>query len=65
MQDLALALEAHVLGPFHHAREIAAGLDVLTNAEVAGTFFDEGVLRVGPNIRTYPEGEGGEGEERP
>lgn len=55
MQDLALALEAHVLGPFYHAREVAAGLDVLADAEVAGTFFDERVLRIDSKVRTYPD----------
>ena len=44
IQDLALSLEADVFGPFHHARKVAAWLDVLAYAEVAGAFFDEGVL---------------------
>lgn len=44
MEDLLLTLQAHVFGPFDHAREIAAWLDVLADAEVAGAFFDEGVL---------------------
>ena len=44
VEDLALALETDVGGPFDHAREVAAGLDVLADAEVAGAFFDEGVL---------------------
>ena len=44
VEDLALALETDVCGPFDHAREVAAGLDVLADAEVAGTFFDERVL---------------------
>ena len=44
MEDFALALETHVFGPFYHAREVAAGLDVLPDAEIAGTFFEEGVL---------------------
>lgn len=45
VEDLLLALEADVGGPFDHAGEVAAGLDVLTDAEVAGAFFDEGALR--------------------
>ena len=44
VEDLLLALKAYVFGPFYHAREVAAGLDVLADAEVAGAFFDEGVL---------------------
>lgn len=44
VQDLALALEADVLGPSHHAREVATGLDVLANTEVAGALLDERVL---------------------
>lgn len=44
VEDLALTLETDVGGPFHHARKVAAGLDVLTDPEVAGAFFDEGVL---------------------
>ena len=45
VQDLALPLEADVFGPFDHAGEVAAGLDILSDTEVAGAFFDEGVLR--------------------
>lgn len=45
VQDLALALKADVLGPSHHAREVALGLDVLADTEVAGTLLDEGVLQ--------------------
>lgn len=44
VQDLLLALQADVFGPFHHAGEVAARLDVLADAVVAGAFFDEGVL---------------------
>lgn len=44
IEDLALALEAHVFRPFDHAREVAAGLDVLPDAEIAGAFLDEGIL---------------------
>jgi hypothetical protein len=44
VQDLALALKADILGPAHHAREVALGLDVLANAEVARALLDERVL---------------------
>lgn len=44
VQDLALTLKADILGPAHHAREVALGLDVLADTEVAGTALDEGVL---------------------
>ena len=44
VEDLLLALETYVFGPFDHAGEVAAGLDILADAEVAGTLFDEGVL---------------------
>lgn len=44
VEDLLLALEADILGPLHHARDIALGLDVLTNSEVTGALLDEGVL---------------------
>ena len=44
VQDLLLALEADILGPFHHAREVAAGLDILANAKVAAAFLNERVL---------------------
>ena len=44
VEDFALALEADVFRPFHHAREVAAWLDVLTDTEIARAFLDEGVL---------------------
>lgn len=44
-QDLLLALKADILGPLHHARKVAAGLDVLANAEVAGALLNERVLQ--------------------
>ena len=44
VQDLALALEADIFGPFHHAREVAVRLDVLADAEVAWLAFEEWVL---------------------
>ena len=44
VEDLLLALEADVLWPFYHAGEVALGLDVLADAEVAGALFEEGIL---------------------
>ena len=44
VEDLALALEEDILGPLHHAGEVALGLDVLTDTEVAGALLDERVL---------------------
>ena len=44
VEDFALALQAHVLRPFDHTADVALGLDVLADAEVAGAAFDEGVL---------------------
>jgi hypothetical protein len=44
IQYLLLALETDVFGPFDHAREVAAWLDVLADTEVAGAFLEEGVL---------------------
>lgn len=45
VEDLLLALEADILRPLHHARQITPGLDVLADAEVAGPLLDERVLR--------------------
>lgn len=44
-EDLALALEADILGPLHHARQVSLGLDVLADAIVARALLDEGVLQ--------------------
>jgi hypothetical protein len=44
VEDLLLALETDVLGPLHHARQVALGLDVLANAVVACPLLDERVL---------------------
>jgi hypothetical protein len=46
VEYLALALQAYVFGPFHHAREVALRLDVLADTEVAGLTFDEGILEL-------------------
>lgn len=44
VQDLLLALKTDILGPLNEAAEVALGLDVLANAEVAGALLDERVL---------------------
>jgi len=46
VQDLLLALETDILGPLDEATEVALGLDVLANTEVAGAALDEGVLMI-------------------
>jgi hypothetical protein len=57
VEDLALALQADILGPADHARQVALGLDVLADAIVAGAALDEGVL---PQIsKTFPNFRGG------
>lgn len=43
-EDLLLALQTDIFGPLHHAGEVATGLDVLANAEVARTPLEERVL---------------------
>jgi hypothetical protein len=43
LQDGLLPLEADVLGPLDEAGEIALGLDVLADAEVASALLKEGV----------------------
>lgn len=45
LEDLLLALETDILGPLDHAGDIALGLDVLADTEVAGALLDEGVLQ--------------------
>lgn len=44
-EDLALALEADILGPLYHARKVSLGLDVLADAIVAGALLDKRVLQ--------------------
>jgi len=44
VENLALALEANILRPLHHAGEVSLGLDVGTNTEVARAALDERVL---------------------
>lgn len=45
VQDLLLALKTDILGPLDEAGQVALGLDVLADTEVAGTLLDERVLR--------------------
>ena len=44
VQNLLLALQADIFRPLDEARQVALGLNVLTNTEVAGALFDERVL---------------------
>jgi len=44
VEDFLLALQADILGPLHHAREVSSGLDVLADTEVAGLLLDKRVL---------------------
>lgn len=44
VEDLLLALQADILGPLHHARKVALGLDIGADTEVARTLLDERVL---------------------
>lgn len=46
LENLALALEADILGPLNHARQVTLGLDVLADTEVAGATLDERVLQI-------------------
>lgn len=51
VENLLLALKTDILGPLHHARQVALGLDVLTDAIVAGALLEEGVLHALVSIR--------------
>ena len=44
LKDLLLSLETDILGPLDHAGDISLGLDVLADAEVAGSLLEKGVL---------------------
>ena len=44
VQNLLLALEADIFGPLDEAGQVALGLDVLADTEVAGALLDERVL---------------------
>lgn len=44
VEDLALALQADVLRPSHHARKVALGLDVLADTEVLRATLEQRVL---------------------
>ena len=43
LENSLLPLEADVLGPLDEAAEVPLGLDVLANAEVAGSLLEQGV----------------------
>ena len=45
VQDLLLALKADVLGPLDEAGEVALGLDILADTEVAAARLEERVLQ--------------------
>ena len=51
VQDLALALQTDVGGPFDEAGQVATGLDVLANTEVLRAALNERVLRI---VRVLP-----------
>lgn len=44
VQDLLLALKTDIFGPLDETRQIALGLDILANAEVARALFKKRVL---------------------
>ena len=44
VEDLLLALKTDILGPLHHARQVASGLDILADTEVARPLLDKRVL---------------------
>ena len=44
VQDSLLTLNTDVLGPLYEAREVALGLDISANTEIASTLLEEGVL---------------------
>ena len=43
LENSLLPLEADVLGPLDEAAEVSLGLDVLADAEVAGSLLEQGV----------------------
>lgn len=44
LEDLLLSLEADILGPLHHAGDVALGLNILTDTEVSGSLLKKRVL---------------------
>ena len=56
VEDLLLALEADILGPLNHARQVALGLDGLADTEVPGPLLDERVLEGCQHTRSGPNG---------
>lgn len=53
VEDLLLALEADILGPLHHTREVTVGLDVLTDTVVTSALLEERVLEDGTLAETW------------
>jgi hypothetical protein len=51
VENLLLALQANVFWPADHAGEVAPGLDVLADTEVAGMFLDERILAMSAHRR--------------
>jgi hypothetical protein len=45
VQDLLLALKANILRPLDEAGQVALGLDILADTEVAGTLLEKRVLK--------------------
>jgi hypothetical protein len=58
VQDLLLALKTDIFGPLDEAGEVALGLDILTNTEVAVASLEEGVLGLLGTSLTLGEGGG-------
>lgn len=58
VQDLLLALKADVLGPLDEAGEVALGLDILADTEVAAARLEERVLGLLGTSLTLGEGGG-------
>lgn len=50
VQDLLLALKTDVFGPLDEAGEVALGLDILADTEVAAARLEEGVLRLSAKV---------------
>lgn len=53
VQDLLLALKTDILGPLDEAGQVALGLDVLADTEVAGTLLDERVLKFTRRVSVF------------
>lgn len=42
--DQSSPLQSDIFRPFYHARKVASWLDVLTDTEISGPFFNQRVL---------------------